>query len=183
MTRDEVVKGLEGMFLGVRDEFHTWEAGVLRAAIAILTPPTTAEIEAARSGVITSNARAATLNRALDALAREPAREAICAATETCMLYEMQRTNEEMRANNEKSARISSMEAEMKRASDNYHALEVEAATLMAREKRVRAVSSTMHFTLHRMEEKGFDPDRETVQCTQEWLTALDAALDTKEPA
>jgi hypothetical protein len=86
VTRDEVVKGLENV-LSSKNPQH-FHADALRAAIALLTPPTTAEIEAARTwadgitveqqpgmAVVTTPHLSATiipvLRRALDALARE----------------------------------------------------------------------------------------------------------------
>ena len=76
MTRDEVVTGLTGMLK--LSCVTCAEENVVKAAIALLTPTTTAEIEDARDLVRIEGAihgaqhMRTTLDRALDALAREP---------------------------------------------------------------------------------------------------------------
>ena len=80
MTRDEMIQCLEAVSnAGIVGKYHD----ALRAAIALLQPPTTAEIEAAREAIRglrthmlgDCDRECATLDRALDALAREPGLE------------------------------------------------------------------------------------------------------------
>jgi hypothetical protein len=98
MTRAEVVKGLSEVIVEEQAHVdqchdhrgrHARRASAIRAAISLLTPPTTEEIEAARKWAArhpdtyyhTSDGQAVSLgrvfNRALDALACEPATEAV----------------------------------------------------------------------------------------------------------
>jgi len=77
MTRDEVVKGLLDIAVPL-DEFRAWERGVIEAAIAYMTPPPTAEIEAARQDIHNCSfaEHLDMIYAALAALAREPGTEA-----------------------------------------------------------------------------------------------------------
>lgn len=83
MTRDMVIRGLTRLLDSVTEKwwlepFHD----ALRSAIALLTVPSTADVEAARDvlalwrsnrgGSTPGTSTVATLDRALDALAREP---------------------------------------------------------------------------------------------------------------
>jgi hypothetical protein len=76
MTRDEVVKGLEQMLL--EPSLLLRDRDALRAAIALLQPPPTAEIEAARHDIHNCSfaEHLDMIYTALAALAREPGTEA-----------------------------------------------------------------------------------------------------------
>lgn len=166
MTRDEVVKGLERLLNG---EMETaWAADpFVRAAIALLTPPTTDEIGAAREWAIGlqqlcvaansgevptiheiatwfmqgAQLQAETMIRALDSLAREPATEATL-HRKNCRIAELEAERAEWIATvDDTTARLESevihVEAERDRAMD-------EVAVLEARLARVREVRMSL---------------------------------------
>lgn len=78
MTRDEAVKGLERVLSGLGGVFHGPDCAAVRAAIALLTPPSDALVNAAKAFVgltVDVVEMREILLRALDALAREPGLE------------------------------------------------------------------------------------------------------------
>jgi hypothetical protein len=122
MDRDEVVKGLEkvrGLCCMLKPPRH--EVDVVEAAIALLQPPTTAEIEVVRAWLcshdwvgFTGDGKPVTvfLEKALDALAREPGLEARLEASQKA-----NRANVEgaLKAMAEDHSRIAALEAQLAR--------------------------------------------------------------------
>jgi hypothetical protein len=133
MIRDEMITGLEqalALLGGPCEEQEGYEASEsVRAAIALLTPPTTPEIKAALEWLDGLHERPKhgndklTVYYALDALAMEPATEAVL---------------------HRKYVRIAVLEDQVRCLNDNVTQFCVEVETLKARLARVREVVAQM---------------------------------------
>jgi hypothetical protein len=134
MTREEIIGWLRA-FMGEEQSHidqchdhqgrHALRAEALRAAIALLTPPPTAEIEAVRAQFkmcecgqpdCSVNRVNSTLDRALNALAREPGMEKSLEWERAAAGVNLQSALEAQKVRPEKAARIAALEARVAKA-------------------------------------------------------------------